>query len=74
MEGRTEKMQMLRIASWLRPSTQIPLSSLSSATLIYKTYLLEENSNDIAQIFYIKDNSKEAWAAEDLLMALLADK
>lgn len=65
---------MLRMASWLRPSTQVVLSLLLSATLIGKTYLLEENSNDIANIFYIKDNSNEAWAAEDLLMALLADK
>lgn len=65
---------MLRMAFWLGPSTQTTLSLLSSVTLIYKTYLLEENSNDTAQIFYIKDNSNEAWAAEDLLMALLADK
>lgn len=51
---------MLRMSSWLKPSTQILLSLLSSATLIYKAYLLDENSNDMAQIFHIKDNSNEA--------------
>lgn len=42
-------MQMPRRASWLSPSAENPLTLLSGATSIYKSYLLEENPNDIAQ-------------------------
>lgn len=43
------KMQMPRTASWLSLSTENPLTLLSYATQIYKSYLLQENPNDIAQ-------------------------
>lgn len=42
-------MQMSRTVSWLCSSTQNTLTSLVSAILIQKSYLLEEKTNNIAQ-------------------------